>query len=97
MRRITLRSSALRAGWLVSHEPFVNKAVAVLNTSPRARHADAALREILKTMSANMVESASITIPLVGSGLDENGMVQTPSIAEAIRTMLANLNEAVTP
>jgi len=83
--------------WLVSHEPFVNKAVAVLNASPRARHADAALREILKTMSANVVESASITIPLVGSGLDENGMVQTPSIAEAIRAMLANLNEAVTP
>ncbi len=29
--------------WLVSFEPFVYKPVAVLNTSPRAQHADAAL------------------------------------------------------
>lgn len=81
--------------WLVSYEPFAHKAVAVLNASPRARHADAALREILKTMSANIVESASITIPLLGSGLDELGMVHNLSVTTAIRTMLVNLKDAV--
>ena len=81
--------------WLVSYEPFAYKAVAVLNTSPRAHHADEALREVLKTMAAVIVESASITIPLLGSGLDENGMVNTPSVAGAIRESLDNLYEAV--
>lgn len=78
--------------WLVSYEPFAHKA-AVLNASPRAHHADEVLREILKTMAAVIVESASITIPLLGSGLDENGMVNTPSIARLIRGSLGCLYE----
>lgn len=81
--------------WLVSHEPFAGKAVAVLNASPRARHADAALREVLTTMAATIVEPASVTLPLLGSGLDEDGMVNTPAIAQAIRALLARLHEAV--
>ena len=34
--------------WLVSFAPFTYKPVGILNASPRAQHADAALREILK-------------------------------------------------
>ena len=70
--------------WLVSFEPFVDKPVAVLNTSPRAHHADDALRETLKTMSALVVEQASITIPLLGAHLTEDGMVEHPAISRAI-------------
>ncbi len=70
--------------WLVSYEPFVNKPVAVLNTSPRAQHADAALRETLKTMSAHLVESASITLPLLGCGLNEDGLVAAPHVVNAL-------------
>lgn len=81
--------------WLVSFEPFVNKPVAVLNASPRALHADAALREILKTMSAVIVEPASITIPLLGSGLTENGMVYDPAVSGLIVRALSALNAAV--
>jgi NAD(P)H-dependent FMN reductase len=81
--------------WLVSYEPFAYKPVAVLNASPRAHHADAALREILRTMAAVIVESASITIPLLGSGLDEAGMVSTPSIAASIRESIGALYETV--
>jgi chromate reductase len=77
--------------WLVSFEPFAHKPVAVINTSPRAQHADAALREVLKTMSAIIVEPASITIPLIGTKLDEAGMVSTPAVAAAIQAMLSAL------
>jgi hypothetical protein len=49
--------------WLVGFELFVNRPVAILNTSPRAHHADEALREILRTMSALIVEEASVSIP----------------------------------
>jgi chromate reductase, NAD(P)H dehydrogenase (quinone) len=81
--------------WLVSYEPFAYKAVAVINASPRAHHADAGLREILRTMAAVIVEPASITIPLLGAGLDDAGMVGTQCVAAAIRESLRSLYEAV--
>lgn len=81
--------------WLVSFEPFAYKPVAVLNASPRARHADAALREVLKTMAAVIVEAASLTVPLLGAKLDEEGMVSTSSVAAAIQEALSALCAAV--
>jgi NAD(P)H-dependent FMN reductase len=80
--------------WLVSFKPFVYLPVAVVNTSPRAHHADAALRETLKTMSALIVEPASLSIPLLGTGLDEDGMVRTAAIADAIGRSVAALGAA---
>ena len=81
--------------WLVSFEPFAYKPVAVLNASPRAHHADMALREILRTMAAIVVEPASITIPLLGAKLDEDGMVAAPAISSAIQEALMALYDAV--
>lgn len=54
--------------WLVSFPPFVDKCVALFNASPRSVHADAALREILTTMSANLVTDACLALPLRGTG-----------------------------
>jgi chromate reductase, NAD(P)H dehydrogenase (quinone) len=81
--------------WLVSFEPFAQKPVAILNASPRAHHADAALREILRTMAAVIVEPASVAIPLLGAKLDEQGIVTTPSVATLIRASLCALVDAV--
>lgn len=81
--------------WLVSCEAFVDKPVAVLNASPRAHHADAALRETLKTMSARIVEDASVCVPLLGSGLTEEAMHQSPAIAGAVQSALAALYASV--
>lgn len=81
--------------WLVSHEPFVNKPVAVLNASPRAHYADAALRETLRTMSAALLGEASFALPLLGSGLDEDGMVGSPAVSAAIKEALTALRDFV--
>ena len=81
--------------WLVSFEPFVGKPVAVLNASPRAHHADAALKESLRTMSAVIIEAASLGIPLLGSGVLEPDMAKTPAIAQALCESLATLQAAV--
>lgn len=81
--------------WLVSFEPFAYKPVAVLNASPRARHADAALRETLQTMAAEIVAAASVTLPLLGAHLDEDGMVATLPVADAIRASLEALRTGV--
>lgn len=77
--------------WLVSFEPFIGKHVAVLNASPRARHADMALRETLTVMSAHIVDEASITIALLGSSLGEAGMVADAPVSQAIRQSLLAL------
>jgi NAD(P)H-dependent FMN reductase len=81
--------------WLVSFEPFVHKPVAVWNASPRAHHADDALRETLKTMSAAIIEPASVSIPLLGAHLGENGMVESPAVSGAIRAALQALRDKI--
>lgn len=80
--------------WLVSFEPFVAKPVALINTSPRARHAQAALMETLATMSAQLVHEGCVALPLLGSGLKESGMVADPEIARAVRAALGCLAAA---
>ena len=42
--------------WLVGSDGFAGKPVLILNTAPRACHAIAALREILDTMSAQIID-----------------------------------------
>ena len=81
--------------WLVALPPFYGKPVAVLNAAPRARHADEALRETLRTMSAVIVGPASITLAVLGSGLDEDGIVASPGMSADIRTALAALRAAI--
>jgi NAD(P)H-dependent FMN reductase len=81
--------------WLVAFEPFVGKPVAVLNASPRAHHADAALRETLRTMSARMIDDASVSLRLLGSGLSESGIVEMPAMAGIIARALTALQTGV--
>jgi NAD(P)H-dependent FMN reductase/RimJ/RimL family protein N-acetyltransferase len=81
--------------WMVGCEAFVNKPVALINTSPRAVHAQAALRETVTMMSASIVEEASITVPLLGSHLDEDGIVSDPQMSFALRAALVVLRAAV--
>lgn len=81
--------------WMVGCEAFVNKPVALLNASPRAVHAQASLKETISVMSALIVEEASITVPILGSRLDEAGMVSHPGISSALREALQALHTAI--
>lgn len=81
--------------WLVDGEEFVNMNVALINASPRASHAQAALREVITTMSGRIIESASIALPLLGSELTTQGMIEHPSISQDIRTCLHNFADAL--
>ena len=73
--------------WLVSFPPFVDKPVAIFNASPRSVHADAALREILTTMSARLVSEACLALPLRSTGISEQGILDSEHAA-AIRRAL---------
>ena len=77
--------------WLVSFEPFIHKPVAVLNASPRAHHADDALRETLRTMSAGLVGERSYVVALLGAGMDEHAMAASPLVADVVADAIAAL------
>ncbi|HPY40034.1 MAG TPA: NADPH-dependent FMN reductase [Thiolinea sp.] len=81
--------------WLVSFSPLAGKLVVLLNASPRAYHADAALRETLRTMAATLVEEACISLPLLGSGLTEEQMLTDPIIQAPLRTALQVFEAAI--
>lgn len=81
--------------WLVGFTPFVAKRVAVLNASPRAHHADDALRETLRTMAAQIIEPASIDVPLLGARLDEAAILATPALATTLRGCLQAIEAEV--
>ena len=70
--------------WMVGNDSFVGKPVGVLNASPRASIAQAALLETLTTMSARVIPEACITLAVLGSGLDEVGIVRHPEISAAL-------------
>ncbi|MES1195526.1 MAG: NADPH-dependent FMN reductase [Steroidobacter sp.] len=74
--------------WMVGNESFVYKPVMLLNTSPRAYHALDALRLTLQTMSAVVVDEAHVAVQIMGTRLDEDGIVNGVEISESLRSAL---------
>ena len=74
--------------WLVSCVEFPDKPVALINASQRATHAQGHLREILATMSARLIERASLTLPLMGRNLDAAGILADPELSGQLRAAL---------
>lgn len=70
--------------WLVSFEGVVGKPVALVNTSPRAHHARDSLAEVLRTMSLEIVDGASLAIPLLGYVRTADEMAASPEVSAAI-------------
>ena len=81
--------------WLVGSSEFPGKPVALINTSPRATYALAALTLTLETMSANVVRGASITLPLLGTANDAESIAADPELAERLRDALEKFAQAI--
>jgi chromate reductase len=81
--------------WLVASFEFPNKPVALINTSPRATHALAALTVTLETMSARLVNDASITLPLLGTTNDAASIAANAEFAAPLRNALERYVEAI--
>jgi chromate reductase, NAD(P)H dehydrogenase (quinone) len=81
--------------WLVGSEGFPGKPVALFNASARASAAQAALRLVLETMSARLVDEASITVELLSKRLDPQGIAGDPEIAPLVRNALETFVAAI--
>jgi chromate reductase len=81
--------------WLVASFEFPNKPVALINTSPRATQALAALSITLETMSARLVQDASITLPLLGTTNDAASIAANAELAAPLRNALERYAQAI--
>lgn len=76
--------------WAVGWEEFPGKPVALFHTSPYGEHAQAALTEILKTMSACLIPAANLTVNLRGKKPDEMAAIlASPAMTDSMRRALA--------
>jgi chromate reductase len=76
--------------WLVGGLEFPGKPVALINTSGRgSQHAQAALREVLATMSARLLDEVAITVPLPGAGCSVESILANEERRAELRAMLA--------
>lgn len=76
--------------WLVSSGETVGKPFALVNTSPRAVHAQASLKEILETMAAVIASEASVALPL-GDKKDEASIAADPDLSAQLRSAILEL------
>lgn len=81
--------------WLVGSAEFPEKPVALMNTSPRATHAQEQIREVLKTMSASIIEEASFSLPLLGTALDASAIARSPELSDRICEALLHLKNSL--
>ncbi len=79
--------------WLVASETFAGKPTALINTSPRAFHAQASLREILSTMAARLIPEAFASLSLTGKAMTADDLladaVCTRRLAESLEALIA--------
>src|SRR5689334_3710681 len=81
--------------WVVGSGELVGKPVALLNASPRSTHAQASLIETLTVMTAVLVAEASITVPLLGKKIHEDGIASDPLFAEPLRAAIEAFAHAI--
>jgi chromate reductase, NAD(P)H dehydrogenase (quinone) len=80
--------------WIVGSGELVGKPVAIVNVSPRSTYAQASLAETLRVMSADLVDAASIAVPLGGRHLDASGIVADTELSSDVRSALVELARA---
>ncbi len=79
--------------WLVGSEAYVNKPVVILNAAPRAQHADAALREVLTVMSAQIISAASLTIAIAPASRSPENMATDRQILQDLQKVWQAITE----
>ena len=80
--------------WLVSGPEIPGKPIAILMTSRYSVHAPVALREILRTMSARVVELDPGFVPLDGRRMTSKEVLADAELAQLLRLTLETLRAA---
>ena len=81
--------------WLVSGSEMPGKSVALFNASPRGVEGQAALRLVLRTISAGLIDEASLTLPLLAKDIDARAIAADAAMAPMIVTALQAMARAI--
>jgi NAD(P)H-dependent FMN reductase len=79
--------------WLVSDPAFAEKPVVILHAARGSTWALDSLREILKTMSACLVEPALAALPLGSNQMDEDAILARPDLRAQLTQSMAELSK----
>jgi len=77
--------------WLVSDPGFVGKRIVILHAARGSTWALDSLREVLRTMSAEVIEAASVSLPLGSNQLDEDAMLARDDLRALLRQSVETL------
>lgn len=83
--------------WLVIGDEFPYKPIMLINPSPRATHAQAALMDVLTTMSGNIVEDTYVALPLLSCGYEKSGILNDLQCVDALTTALNRFVTNINP
>ena len=81
--------------WVVGSGELSEKPVALLHASARGEYAQASLREVLKTMNANLLTDAETTLSLTTPFLDPAELASCSSSAPLLRAFLSKLKNSL--
>lgn len=81
--------------WVVASGEFMQKPVACLNASGRATIAQAALIETIRTMDANIIDPACVTIALNGKNYSSDDILNDPRTCGLVDRALGTLRRAI--
>ena len=70
--------------WLVSDPAFAGRPVVILHASRGSTWALYSLREVLRTMSARIIESASVSLPLGSNQLDTEAILARADLRQLL-------------
>ena len=80
--------------WLVGDTQFAGKHVAFIGIEGRAEYAQAALRETLRTMAAQIVEPACVALSHRTRLLDIDSLIADAEVAAVLRAAMVSLAAA---
>ena len=81
--------------WLVGSVEFPDKPVALIKTSARAVHAHAQLVEVLTTMSARLVDNASLLNPIPPGRVGAEAIIADEGLLGMLQGALAETADAI--
>ena len=80
--------------WVVGSGELVDKRVGLLSPSGMSQFAHPQIVEVLTTMSAVVVERATVVIDLPRRGLDADRLANDPSVSQVLRGVIFELFDA---
>lgn len=81
--------------WLVGGIQLTDKPVALFNASARSVYAQAALREVLVTLGARILDNASVIVPLTADARTPQQLSAEPAIAAPVTAALQRLATSI--